>query len=247
MLFLNRDPVLSSIESDIYKYIILNLQQVSYMRIRDLADATFTSTASILRFCRKFECQGYSEFRIKLQLFIKEHRDASIEKCDETVYIDFLQRTTQASYQNQIARAVELLQEKELILFLGLGSSNIIAEYGALYFSSIFNMALRVEDPSNFPINYLSKNLSSKICIIALSVSGETKEIIQYMNHMNLSHSSSISITNSAKSTIANLSDVNIPYYIHQELFEGADITSQLPALYTIEYLAKRVSEKLSR
>ena len=37
------------------------------------------------------------------------------------------------------------------------------------------------------------------------------------------------------------MSDVCIPYYITEESFEGSNITSQVPALYTVEYLARQV------
>ncbi|MDH6363885.1 DNA-binding MurR/RpiR family transcriptional regulator [Enterococcus sp. PF1-24] len=67
------------------------------------------------------------------------------------------------------------------------------------------------------------------------------------MNHFNLKDSSIISITNSSNSTIAKLSDVNIPYYVSREELDGADITSQVPALFTIEYLAKEVRKKMKQ
>ncbi|QQP69512.1 MurR/RpiR family transcriptional regulator [Carnobacterium sp. CS13] len=241
MLFLDYTPELTSLDRDIYKYISAHLEKVVYMRIRDLAANTHTSPTSILRFCRKFECEGFSEFRIKLNLYLKESRTVPLEGIDEMAMIDFINRTTQPLYQERIKEAVDLLKDKELILFLGSGSSNIIAAYGSLYFSSIFNIALRIEDPVNLPIDYVSKGLSEKICIIALSVSGETNEIINCLNHLNFTNSSIISITNSSKSTISQLSDVNIPYYISKEYNKHADITSQIPALYTIELLAKEV------
>ncbi|SEK55577.1 transcriptional regulator, RpiR family [Carnobacterium iners] len=247
MLFLDYTPELTSLDRDIYRYISANLEKVTYMRIRDLANNTHTSPTSVLRFCRKFECEGFSEFRIKLNIYLKSEKEVPIEGIDEMAMIDFINRTTQPLYQERIKKAVELLQDKELILFLGLGSSNIIAAYGSLYFSSIFNIALRIEDPMNLPIDYLSKELSEKICIIALSVSGETSEIINCLNHLNFTNSSIISITNSSKSTIAQLSDVNIPYYISKEYTKHADITSQIPALYTIEYLAKEVRKTHSK
>ncbi len=70
-----------------------------------------------------------------------------------------------------------------MVLFVGHGSSNIIAEYGALYFSSLCSVALSVENPANYPINFIYQNISSKICVIVLSVSGETEEIIEYLQH----------------------------------------------------------------
>jgi len=240
MLFLDRTPDLSALDLDIYKYIINHLEQVSYMRIRDLAKETHTSTTTILRFCNKFDCNGFTEFKIKLQMFLKENKK-TVAQVDESAFMNFISRTTQGPYRQKIMEAVELLKDKELVLFIGEGASNVIAAYGALYFSSIFTLALRIEDPENYPVDFLSKRLSDKICIIALSVSGESLEIINYLNQINFSKSATISITNSAKSTLARLTDVNIPYYIEQESMNTANITSQVPALYTIEYLAKEV------
>lgn len=244
MLFLNKSPDLSAVEMDIYRYISDNLDIIPNIKIRELANATHTSTSTILRLCRKFECDGFAEFKIKLRLFLEDEQNDSIEINDETAYIDFFKRTAHDSFSKNIKQAVSLLKSKELVLFIGMGSSNIIAEYGSLYFSSIFKMALRIEDPLNHPIHHFSKKLSEKICIIALSVSGENTEIIHYLKDQNICNCSIISITNSSKSTIAQLSDVNIPYYITREQINGADITSQVPALYTVECLAKEMRKK---
>ncbi|MGX7162973.1 MurR/RpiR family transcriptional regulator [Enterococcus massiliensis] len=242
MLFLNYTPELSNIDLEIYKYVATHSDQVIYMRIRDLAQNTHTSTASILRFCRKFECEGFSEFKIKLQIYRESlTEDTAIHAVDESAFINFIHRTSESQFQEKIHEAATILAQKELVLFIGSGSSNIIAEYGALYFSSIFNMAFRIEDPANHPIDFFSKTIAEKVCVIALSVGGETKDIVGYLNQFIATRSSIISITNSANSTVARLSDVNLAYYISTEKRGTADITSQVPALYTIEYLAKEV------
>ncbi|STS85123.1 phosphosugar-binding transcriptional regulator [Klebsiella pneumoniae] len=36
------------------------------MTIRELAEAAGVSTTTVLRFCRKLQCEGYSEFRVRL-------------------------------------------------------------------------------------------------------------------------------------------------------------------------------------
>lgn len=254
MLFLEKTPDLSSFDLEIYKYISENLEKVIYMRIRDLADATHTSTASILRFTKKFGCSGFSEFKVKLRLYAEEKAIEEVDDVDEMSYIDFLTRAMQPSYKQKIARAVELLENKELVVFLGSGSSEIIAQYGSLYFSNLFTLALRIEDPSNYPIEFLSQKFSEQICIIALSVSGETQEVINYLKHLNTSHCKVISITNSENSTIAKFSDLNIPYYINRETIKKdrehpdktLELTSQLPAVYTIEAMAKAVRNSLA-
>lgn len=244
MLFLNYTPELNATDLEIYKYIATNIEKVIYMRVRELAEATHTSTASILRFCKKFDCEGFSEFKIKLQMHYEElAKQPVVRAVDESSMIDFIQRTTEGRFQSQLQEAIEVLAEKEMVLFIGEGSSNIIASYGALYFSSIFKMAFHIEDPSNHPVDFFSSSIAEKACIIALSVSGETINIINYLNHFISQKSSIISITNSANSPIAKLSDVNLAYYISTEQLGSADITSQVPALYIIEYLAKEVQK----
>lgn len=247
MLFLDETPKLNDTDMIIYKYILSHRSDMNKMSIRELADNTHTSTASVLRFCKKFKTSGYSEFKIRLQAYFTSQNEGQAIADDadlEEELITFFSRSKDKFFQNKIDEAVELLLEKELVIFIGIGSSNIVAEYGALYFSSLFNMAIRIEDPNNYPINYLSSTLAEKMCIIALSVSGETNEIITYLNHLNLSGSSIISITNNSKSTIARLADINIPYYISIEKIDEADVTTQIPAIFIIEKLAKEVRKK---
>ncbi|EFI84125.1 Uncharacterized HTH-type transcriptional regulator ybbH [Listeria grayi] len=245
MLFLNYNPELSNIDVEIYKYVTSHLEKVVLMRIRDLAKATHCSTASILRFCKKFDCAGFSEFKIKLRIYLEEMEEIpKTHTVDESAFMNFIQRSSESFYQERIDAAADLLADKDLVVFIGSGSSNIIAEYGALYFSSIFSMAFSIEDPENHPVSFFNKGLAEKTCVIALSVGGKTKSITNYLNHFIESNSSIISITNSANSTIARLSDINIPYYISTESIGDSDITSQVPALYTVEYLAKEVRKK---
>ncbi|WP_088840580.1 MurR/RpiR family transcriptional regulator [Listeria sp. ILCC797] len=247
MLFLDQSIELNDTELDIYNYITSHLDTVVYMRIRDLADATHVSTTTILRFCRRFKCNGFSEFRVKLQLYAEEQKRTRIDMSDETTYIDFLQRTASPEFKGQVARAASVLRDSELVLFAGIGSSGIIAEYGALYFSSLFTLALHIEDPLNHPFYHLSSKLSDKICLVAISVEGENEDIIRYIHELKLQKCKIVSITNSAKSTIARLSDANISYYINKEMYQDANITSQLPALYTIECVAREIRTQLDK
>lgn len=243
MLFLPHKVELKNVEIEIYNYIAANVDKVIYMRIRDLASATHVSTTTILRFCKKFECEGFTDFKLKLQQYVKEqtekHQD--IQRVDEMPYIDFLRRTTNDRFQQKIAEAAQILLEVDLVLFVGIGTSGIIAAYGAMLFSSMFTLALPIADPLNTPLTNISRELNKRIGLVALSVSGENKDIVDYINQLKIHQAKIISITNSSNSTISNISDVNIPYFTGTEMFQDTNITSQLPVTYILEILAKRV------
>ena len=249
MLFLDYVPELSPLEDEIYHYVAQHLSEAARMKIKDLAFQTHTSTASIARFCQKFECNGYKEFQVKLRLYEESLINTQISDSDESQYMDFLTRLNQPFLSNKVQEAVDILVDKELVLFLGSGSSETIAEYGTLYFTNLSQTALRIEDPSNYPIQWFPEDILKKTCIIALSVTGETQEIIHYLKRLNTKGCAIISITNTEKSTISRLSDLTIPYYITRETIykssstkdKTIELTSQLPALLLIEKIAKRV------
>ncbi|MBM6615296.1 MurR/RpiR family transcriptional regulator [Desemzia sp. RIT804] len=248
MLFLDYIPELSHLDFEIYKYITENIDKVIYMKIRDLADETHTSTASILRFCKKFDCIGFSDFKVKLSIHYTEKKNDTVKDIDTSTYIDFLGRVQQPFYQAKIQEAVEILKHSSMVLFIGSGASEVMAEYGALYYSNLFTFALRIEDPSNYNISFLPDKLSSNISIIALSVSGETQEVIHFLKDLKLRHCKVISITNTENSTISKLSDLNLPYFIDRETInkpsdkgnKKIELTSQLPVVYLLEAIAKK-------
>ena len=64
----------NELETAIYQYICQNGEKVVYMRIRELADETHVSTATIQRFCKKINCDGFSEFKIKLKMYLKQEK-----------------------------------------------------------------------------------------------------------------------------------------------------------------------------
>lgn len=63
---------LNDLELMLYRYIMKNTEKVIYMRIRELADEAHVSTTTILRFCKKFDCNGYSEFKVKLKIYLED-------------------------------------------------------------------------------------------------------------------------------------------------------------------------------
>ena len=53
-------------EKLIISYILQHLNDLDKITISTLAKETFTSNSTIIRFCKKFDCEGFSDFKIKL-------------------------------------------------------------------------------------------------------------------------------------------------------------------------------------
>ncbi|WP_413299972.1 MurR/RpiR family transcriptional regulator [Bacillus sp. 1P10SD] len=226
----------NELETSLYNYICQNGDKVAYMRIRELADETHVSTATILRFCRKVNCEGFSEFKVKLKMHLEGNKKTVIKSVHHSV-VEFFERTLKGDLEVKIKQAASLVNTAENVIFIGIGSSGILAEYGARYFSSLGKFSLYIKDP-HFPIHTKLRNNS---VTIALSVSGENNFTVTHLNQLKQEGSKIISITNNKLSTIAKISDINIPYYVTEEFVEEANITTQVPVVYILESMAREI------
>ncbi|KOO50693.1 MurR/RpiR family transcriptional regulator [Priestia koreensis] len=232
----------NELEHALYKYVLAHAEQVVYMRIRDLATESHVSTSTILRFCRKLNCDGFTEFKVKLKMYLSEQHDRSKPLKEMNYFLsEFMDRTLNGDFHTHMEKAAMTLHKKDNLLFVGIGSSGILAQYGARYFSSLGRFALYINDPY-FPIQ--SHHLHNSITV-ALSVSGETSHTIEQARRLKEQGNQLISITNNANCTLAQMSDVNIPYYVTEEHTSIANmpinITTQLPVMYILETLARNV------
>lgn len=226
----------NELETSLYNYIIQNSDKVAYMRIRELADETHVSTATILRFCKKLNCEGFTEFKVKLKLYLEENKKTVIKSSQQSV-VEFFERTLKGDLEDKISQAANLVNQADNVIFIGIGSSGILAEYGARYFSSLGTFSMYIKDP-HFPIHAKLRNNS---VTIALSVSGENPFTVTHLNQLKQEGSKIISITNNKFSTIAKISDLYIPYYVTEEFYEEANITTQVPVVYILEAMAREI------
>ncbi|MRH44209.1 SIS domain-containing protein [Aquibacillus halophilus] len=225
----------SELEYELYNYIIHNEDKIIYMRIRDLADETHVSTTTILRFCRKLGCEGFSEFKVKLKLKLKENTNSNKLASTKSSATEFLERTLTHDYDEKIDKIASVIAIAKSVVFIGVGSSGILAEYGSRYFSGLKKFALYIKDPF-LPIHgqYLKDSIT-----IVLSVSGETPTTLRIVNQFKQEGSTVVSITNHSDCSLAKISDYNLSYYISTEFVEDVNLTSQIPVLYLLESLAK--------
>ena len=85
--------------------------------------------------------------------------------------------------------------------------------------------------------------------MIALSVSGETVEIIKQIEDFKRFGAQILSITNDQHSTIARLADFNISYYMPEvsgpdPTDEAINLTTQVPVVALLEILAQQAYQR---
>lgn len=221
----------------IYKFVSDNSEKIPYMTIRELANELNMSPSSILRFCNKVDCDGYSDFKEKIKRNAMKVKNEPI-KNDLQEILSYFQGTNTPEFEQKICEGADIIRNADMVIFVGGGSSGTLARYGARFFSNLGIFALGLEDTYYPSIDSTNK----KIAIIALSVSGETKEIIDFLKRFLNNQSKILSITNQSNSTIAKISDWNFSYNLKEQMIgEGYNATTQVPVLFLIEALARRI------
>ena len=113
----------NQLEMDVYNYIVQNEDKVIYMKVRELADAVHVSTTTVLRFCKKAGCEGYSEFRLKLRQELKDSCKIALDM-DITSLHDFFQRVQTKAFQENMKEAMDYLIKSTSVIFVGVGNSS---------------------------------------------------------------------------------------------------------------------------
>ncbi|MEK5036960.1 MurR/RpiR family transcriptional regulator [Sporosarcina sp. FSL K6-3457] len=227
----------NKLEFMVYDYVMKNGNQVLFMTIRELAEAVYVSTSTILRFCKKVDCDGYAEFRVQFKLYLEQSEQKKPAN-DIFEILHYFKSTNNVEFEERITKAGKMVQTSKQVIFVGVGSSGILGKYGARYFSNMGKFSHHIDDPF-YPI---FEDLYEDAIVIALSVSGETQQTVHLINQFKSRHCKIISITNSENSTIAKMSDYNIAYYMTNELVHGEyNVTTQVPVIFVLEAIARRI------
>lgn len=233
MLEKEKLAVLNERELQIYSYIEANKEKAGYMRIRELAEATGVSTATILRFVKKIGFQSYNE----LKFWCQKEEPAMVEAYHTEEIVECIKKLNTPYYKELIEEAVEIIQASDFVIFIGIGNSGGTAHYGARCFTNSGTYSLCQDDPF-----YNTSCVKGNPVVIILSVSGETPEVLQQVEGYRSKGTTLICITTTSQGTLAKLSDLTIAYHLKYRVSEKiTDFSSQIPAVYIIEMIAQEL------
>ena len=238
---------LNDLERMVYEYVVKDPEKVKYMRIRELADEVHVSTSTILRFCKKMGCSGYSEFKLQLRDY-QTRKDQANVRDDISEVVDFLKKTAAQEFEDKLEMLAEVIFHANHVFLVGSGMSGIVAKYGARYFSSMGKFCLYSGCVWHQYLLWRSESSFLKdSLVIVFSVSGESGDTIRHVMRFKEQNCRILSITNTENCTIAKLSDHNIAYYVSYMRLGDYDVTTQIPAVSIVERLGKKLYRYTSK
>ena len=225
---------LNETETYVYNYVVKNTKKVLNESIRELANDTHVSTATIMRFCKKMGCEGFTELKYRL----KENVEIQETKEDDAnnQFDSFIERVESSDYLESIRRAAEIIKQSDLILTLGIGTTGDFAKYTSRLLSGMGYCCYGV-DGAAYPAQRVAEGYQVVIIVFyeRLQKNPLFEEIYRYKNYM------IIMLSNNNMGSMEHLCDEVI--HVSDGSVMLGKIHSGIPMLYAIEKLAYELTK----
>lgn len=252
-----RDEFTNS-EEKIADYIIEYSDEVYHMTSEELAKATKTSPASVIRFSKKLGYEGFQELKIAIAQDSIDSEDGEQDKSSEEITthddvkeiiekiclenIKAIKETASLLDEKSLDKATNILSKAKNINIFGVGSSFLVGE-------EFRNKLIRINMPVNlYKDSYLqlvsASNMGIDDVALGISHSGRTEETYNLLKAAKKSGARIISITKYGDNPISELADISIyTTEVERELRMGA-MASRVAQLTVIDILFVNLIKK---
>ena len=236
-------------ERKIGNYIIQHTAEVVDMTVGELAQACGVSDASVSRFCKKINMKGFHHLKITLAKEISE-KGIEEEEVSNHISVNDIEQSLKnilANKVTEITQTVSMMDAKQLseilnklnmartVQFFAVGNTIPVAIDGAFKLNQIGIPAVSGTIWET-QIGY-TYNMTAEDVVIAISNSGESTAVLRALEAAKSAGATTLSITNSEKSSAAQLSDYHIATATREKLFLDGYCFSRVSATTVIEIL----------
>ena len=227
---------LNETEAYVYNYVIKNTKKVLNESIRELANDTHVSTATVMRFCKKMGCEGFTELKYRLKENVEVQKTKEDDVNDQ--FDDFIEKVKSSDYLDSIHRAAEIIKRSNLILTLGIGTTGDFAKYTSRLLSGMGYCCYGV-DGAAYPVQRVIEGHQGVIIAFYESLQKKLlfEEIYRYKNKNYMI----IMLTNTNMGSMEHLCDEVI--HISDGSVMLGKIHSGIPMLYAVEKLAYELTK----
>lgn len=252
---LRKNESFSDSEKEIAEYILEQKDKILDHSVQDIAEATFTSTSSVVRLCRKIGLDGFKEFKIRytaeLERRIDQMEDINpdfpFEKNDTAFDIAqkmnvLMTNTINASYDmitrniKNLQNAARLINRSNRILLAGMGDSQLkgqVFQSNMMKINKIILMCNILGEQ-----NSLADIMTKDDCAIIVSYSGDTRLVYETVEVLKRRSVPIIAITSNSGSMIGKAADIILEMPKKEEKWaKQATFVSQVATEYYLNVL----------
>jgi RpiR family carbohydrate utilization transcriptional regulator len=238
---------LSKSEKKVAAVLLQQPQDYVSATMNELATASGVSEPTIVRFCRTLKLSGFREFRLRLAQDLAsrihyQHKQIDAEDSAEVLIdkviqdaIASLSRIRSQLDKTVVDNAIDLLASSTRIEIYGVGGAGIVVSDAQLKFA---RLGLNSQPYSD---SYLQRvaaaMLDNKSCVLAISNSGRSKDLIANIDLARASGAKVIALTASA-SPLAQKCDLHLAIDLDEANESLAPIKARIAHMAVVDILA---------
>lgn len=233
----------SKSEKKIVDLMINDPQFVINATISQLANRADVSEASISRFCKRIDLDGFHHLKVILaqsSLVNVDSQNGNFLNSDDKTLdklmndkTDEIQATLEGLDTTQIKEIIQVIKEARLLQIMAEGNTFPVALDACFKFNQIGRLAFTA---SSWEVAMgQALNLTDSDVVVVISNSGESRQLIQLIDVAKKNHVKVIALTNNNSSPIAALSDYNMVTASRGTIFMSEYFFSRVSAVTAIE------------
>ncbi|VWL85122.1 MurR/RpiR family transcriptional regulator [Oceanivirga miroungae] len=232
-------PNLSKQGKKVADYVKIKKQDIAIMSLQEISREIKVSEATITRFTRKLGFQGFTDFKLELaredEMYLEKTNGNYMAKIANNIS-NMVSATKDLIDINELNKAIGYIENSKNIFTFGIGASGIAAKELQTRFLR-FGKIIISESINHFQIMY-SSILNEKDLVIAISLTGDTKDLIYPIEIAKKNGCKVIAITNHLLSPLAKLADATLLTAGRETPLDGGSLVSKISQLYVVDLLA---------
>jgi DNA-binding MurR/RpiR family transcriptional regulator len=231
-------PGLTKSEKKVADYIIREKEQILHKSLIEMSENCKVGEATFLRFCYKIGLQGVQHLKFIITKENGVFKDQSYENYVENIQANIIKVVNETKLvidPKELNKAIELINQFQNITFFAVGSSGGAALEAESRFLRVGKITRCIID-SHFQLMHSSLMTANNL-VIAISLSGNSSEVIEAVKLAKANKAKIIAITNYIKSPLCELADVYLLTAGRENLLDGGSLIAKISQLYVIDLI----------
>ncbi|MFD1137730.1 MurR/RpiR family transcriptional regulator [Paenibacillus urinalis] len=239
---------LPSQERRIAEVILTSPAEMTGLSIKELAENSGTSPATVTRFCKSRHFRGFPDFKMKLAAEISQptgvtaYQDivagnslSTIIEAIEANHLASITDTTRLLDHERLEDAIKLLCGARRIDLYGVATSSIVTQD---FYQKLIRIGVSCTAFSDGHMQVTSaSSLGEQDVAFAVSYSGETQDTIDALLCAKENGARTISLTSYGHSTLASIADIPLFTSSLEQGMRRGDMASRIALLHVIDII----------
>ena len=242
---------LSPSEKKVAQYILDNPKETIKLSVQEIAEASMSSSAAVVRLCKHIDVKGFTE--LKNMLFDSLSGSDNLSKpyyvpdfdkeADGEAIINKLvssvcqnaQMLTAILSNKDVEKAAKLILSAKKILFIGIGASRLVA---LDFQQKLMRIGIVSSAPDDYDLMLLSSSgLGEDDVVVSISYSGETPIVKKATKTAKNNGAKVIAITRYGSTTLSHMADCLLNVPASESTYRQGATISRISQLMVVDVL----------